>query len=49
MNLQKLFDTQKGLELYIGLGEMLGFTWDQIEEAYYAKNKVNHERQNTGY
>jgi len=39
----------EGLELYIGLGEMLGFTWDQIEEAYYAKNQVNHERQNTGY
>lgn len=39
----------QGLELYIGLGEMLGFTWEQIEEAYYAKNQVNHERQNTGY
>ncbi len=34
---------------YIGLGEMLGFTWEQIEEAYFEKNKVNHERQNTGY
>ncbi|MEQ6357726.1 dUTP diphosphatase [Lysinibacillus sp. M3] len=31
------------------LGKMLGFTWEQVEEAYYAKNKVNHERQNTGY
>ncbi|UTI41079.1 dUTP diphosphatase [Niallia sp. RD1] len=39
----------QGLELYIGLGEMLGFTWEQIEEAYFEKNKVNHERQNTGY
>jgi len=34
---------------YLALGEMLGFTWEQIEEAYYAKNQVNHERQNTGY
>ena len=31
------------------LGEMLGFTWEQIETAYYDKNKVNHERQNNGY
>lgn len=34
---------------FIGLGRMLGFTWDQIEEAYYAKNQVNHIRQDTGY
>jgi len=32
-----------------GLGEMLGFTWEQIEQAYFAKNKINHERQETGY
>lgn len=31
------------------LTEMLGFTWEQVEEAYYAKSKVNHERQNVGY
>ena len=37
------------LRMYIGLGEMLGFTWEQIEQAYYAKNQVNHERQNSGY
>lgn len=34
---------------FIGLGEMLGFTWEQIEQAYMDKNKINHERQNTGY
>lgn len=35
---------------FIGLGEkFLGFTWEQIEQAYYAKNKINHERQATGY
>jgi dimeric dUTPase (all-alpha-NTP-PPase superfamily) len=37
------------LDLYIGLGQMLGFTWEQIEQAYYDKNKTNHERQDNGY
>lgn len=43
-------DTWAGLfsEFYI-LGKMLGFTWEQVEEAYYAKNKVNHARQESGY
>lgn len=31
------------------LGKMLGFTWDEIEQAYYEKNKENHERQENGY
>lgn len=34
---------------FIGLGEMLGFTWEQIEAAYLEKNAVNHERQESGY
>jgi dimeric dUTPase (all-alpha-NTP-PPase superfamily) len=34
---------------FLGLGEMLGFSWEQIEEAYVAKNAVNHERQESGY
>ncbi|PIC65360.1 dUTPase [Sporosarcina sp. P13] len=34
---------------FINLGESLGFTTDQIEAAYYAKNEVNHERQISGY
>jgi dimeric dUTPase (all-alpha-NTP-PPase superfamily) len=34
---------------FIGLGRMLGFAWEEIETAYFEKNKVNHERQNTGY
>jgi dimeric dUTPase (all-alpha-NTP-PPase superfamily) len=34
---------------YLGLGEMLGFTQDEIEQAYFAKNKINHVRQETGY
>jgi len=36
-------------ELFLGLGEMLGFTWEQIEESYFEKNRINHERQNNGY
>lgn len=36
--------------LFIGIGLIgYGFTEDQIEEAYYAKNKINHERQESGY
>jgi dimeric dUTPase (all-alpha-NTP-PPase superfamily) len=37
------------LTIFIHLGEMLGFTWEQIEEAYMRKNAVNHERQEMGY
>lgn len=35
--------------LFIGLGEILGFTLEQIENAYFEKNKVNHQRQAQGY
>lgn len=34
---------------FVKLGELLGFTWEQIEQAYFMKNKVNHERQANGY
>jgi dimeric dUTPase (all-alpha-NTP-PPase superfamily) len=34
---------------FLGLGEMLGFTWKQIEQAYLDKNAVNHQRQESGY
>lgn len=33
----------------LGLGEMLGFTWEQIEAAYMSKNATNWERQANGY
>ncbi|PZX07925.1 dimeric dUTPase (all-alpha-NTP-PPase superfamily) [Psychrobacillus insolitus] len=39
----------KLVKWFSGLGEMLGFTWEQIEQAYFEKNKINHERQNSGY
>lgn len=34
---------------YLGLGGMLGFTWEEIEKAYFEKNAVNHQRQEEGY
>ncbi len=34
---------------YLALGKSLGFTWEQIENAYYEKNKVNFQRQEDGY
>lgn len=30
---------------FLGIGEMLGFTWEQIERAYLEKNAENHRRQ----
>lgn len=38
-----------GFQNFLRLGEMLGFTWDEIEKAYLEKNKINHERQESGY
>ena len=37
------------LQLFIGLGEMLGFTWEEVEQAYLQKNAENHRRQKVGY
>ncbi|WP_277680374.1 dUTP diphosphatase, partial [Gracilibacillus dipsosauri] len=39
-------ETVRGI---LGLGSLLGFTWEQIETAYLDKNKINHERQRSGY
>lgn len=38
-----------GLEMYIRLGFVLLFSWDEISEAYVEKNLKNHERQLEGY
>lgn len=35
--------------LLFGLAGLLGFTWEQIEESYFEKNRINHERQKNGY
>ncbi|MEK5148793.1 dUTP diphosphatase [Psychrobacillus sp. FSL K6-4615] len=34
---------------FVGLGIHLGFEIEQIEQAYYEKNKINHKRQESGY
>lgn len=34
---------------FMVLGGLIGFSLEQIEEAYYQKNAVNHSRQNEGY
>ena len=36
-------------EHFLALGERLGFTWEQVEEAYMKKNAENHSRQERGY
>jgi dimeric dUTPase (all-alpha-NTP-PPase superfamily) len=43
------YEFHKFMAAYINLGEMLGFTTSEIETAYIEKNKINHERQNSGY
>ncbi|OAK70075.1 dUTP diphosphatase [Lederbergia galactosidilytica] len=37
------------LVCFIGLGEMLGFTWEEVEQAYMDKNTINYERQANNY
>ncbi len=44
-----IFEYESLLAQFIKLGEMLGFTWEQIEKAYLEKNKINHERQESDY
>ncbi|CAM3732407.1 dUTP diphosphatase [Mesobacillus zeae] len=34
---------------YVRLGQMLGFTWEEVEQAYFEKNAENHARQERGY
>lgn len=38
-----------GFEYFMTLFKELGFTWEEIEEAYLEKNKENHRRQESGY
>lgn len=37
------------MDSFLGLGKTLGFTWEQIEQAYMGKNAINHKRQTNGY
>jgi len=44
------YESYEELFLYfVGLGRHMGFTWDQVEQAYYEKNKINLQRQENGY
>lgn len=43
------FDYEYLLLQFIHLGEMLGFSWQEIEQAYMSKNAENHARQKNGY
>lgn len=43
-------DNYKDLfEAFAGFGSKLGFSWEQIKQAYLAKNEINHSRQAEGY
>jgi len=37
------------LHFYLSIGNTMGFTPQEVEDAYMNKNKVNYERQNNGY
>ncbi|WP_314728291.1 dUTP diphosphatase [Bacillus sp. Marseille-Q3570] len=37
------------MEDYLMIGRILGFTIEEIQDAYLSKNKVNHTRQDQGY
>ena len=43
------FEYERVWSLFFGLGGELGFTWDEIEQAYLQKNAENHRRQEVGY
>jgi len=52
----KGFSYEEQVEYYVWtfkafrvLGHMLGFKWEEIEQAYKEKNQVNHHRQEAGY
>ncbi|MCT6926341.1 dUTP diphosphatase [Metasolibacillus sp.] len=47
--LENYIHYEQALYEILSLGEMLGFTWEQVEGAYLTKNKTNHERQLNGY
>lgn len=43
------WEYEQMFDRFAGLGKMLGFSTETIEEAYMTKNKINHERQDTNY
>ena len=49
LKFREKYDYISLLTIFLSLGLTLGFTWDQVEEAYMRKNAVNHHRQVNGY
>jgi dimeric dUTPase (all-alpha-NTP-PPase superfamily) len=49
LKFREKYDYISLLTIFLSLGLTLGFTWEQVEQAYLAKNKINHERQESGY
>lgn len=37
------------LASFLYIYKQIGFTWLEVEQAYFEKNKINHERQANGY
>lgn len=48
-NDQSLTQYQALFQSFVDLGQVLGFSWSEIEQAYLEKNQVNHARQQQGY
>lgn len=40
---------RKAFRAIVMLGYKLGFSWKEVEEYYFKKNAINHERQNNNY
>lgn len=40
---------KKLLNRYLSLGKVLGFSQEEIFQGYISKNKINHQRQESGY
>ncbi len=47
--LEEKFDMIDCWFYFIDIYLLLGFTWEQVTEAYMEKNKENHDRQDRGY
>jgi dimeric dUTPase (all-alpha-NTP-PPase superfamily) len=48
LKFREKYDYISLLTIFLSLGLTLGFTWDQVEQGYLAKNKINHQRQDSG-
>lgn len=46
---QSIGNYQRIFQMMLDLGQVLGFSWADIEQAYLVKNEINHARQAEGY